>query len=167
MRSVDYSACCVILRDPPEDGFRAGVASYALRSRHTGELIARIDDALRIVYVDPGFLSFFGYPGVAGDDPTTLTNLERLIELDDDLVRRWHELVAQPGAADRVEICLCDADGNPAGLAWTSRTTSMTPMTPASGSHALEITETRDAENRYRDMVAHNDRLYGDHRGHQ
>ncbi len=151
----------MILRDPPEDGFRAGVESYALRSRHTGELIARIDDTLRIVYVDPGFLSFFGYPGVAGDDPEVLTNLERLIELDDDLVTRWHALVAQPGATDRVEICLCDADGSPRWARMDLENHLDDDEDPCLWVHALDATESRDAEDRYRDMVAHNDRLSG------
>ncbi len=151
----------MILRDPPEDGSRAGVAPYALRSRHTGELIACIDDAMRIAYVDPGLLSYFGYPGVAGDDPATLTNLERLIELDDDLVRRWHELVAQPGATDRVEICLCDADGNPRWARMDLENHLDDVDDPCLWVHALDTTEFRAAEDRYRDMVAHNDRLSG------
>ena len=151
----------MILRDPPEDGPRAGVAPYALRSRHTGELIARIDDTLRIVYVDPGFLSFFGYPGVAGDDPAALTNLERLLELDDDLVRRWHELVAQPGATDRVEICLCAADGSPRWARMDLENHLDEAEDPCLWVDALDVTESREAEHRYQDMVAHNDRLTG------
>ena len=46
----------VILRDLPEDGSRAATGPYALRSRHTGRLIARIDGDLHLVFVDPGFL---------------------------------------------------------------------------------------------------------------
>jgi diguanylate cyclase (GGDEF)-like protein/PAS domain S-box-containing protein len=151
----------VILRDPPADGFRSSVASYALRSRHTGELIARIDDALRIVYVDPGLLSFFGYPGVAGDDLAVLANLECLIELDDDFVARWHELVTQPGATDRLEICLCAADGSPRWARMDLENHLHEDQDPCLWVDALDVTESRDAEDRYRDMVAHNDRLSG------
>ena len=151
----------MILRDPPADGFRSSVASYALRSRHTGELIARIDDALRIVYVDPGLLSFFGYPGVAGDDLAVLANLECLIELDDDFVARWHELVTQPGATDRLEICLCAADGSPRWARMDLENHLHEDQDPCLWVDALDVTESRDAEDRYRDMVAHNDRLSG------
>ena len=98
---------------------------------------------------------------MAGDDLAVLTNLERLIELDDDLVTRWHELVAQPGATDRVEICLCDADGSPRWARMDLENHLDDDEDPCLWVHALDATESRDAEDRYRDMVAHNDRLSG------
>ena len=62
------------LCDPSEDVTAAATDAYLLRSRHTGSEIARIGPDLRLVYVDPGFLSFFGYADVAGDEFRALLN---------------------------------------------------------------------------------------------
>jgi diguanylate cyclase (GGDEF)-like protein/PAS domain S-box-containing protein len=151
----------VILRDPPEDDWRAATGAYALRSRHTGTLIARIGSDLRLVYVDPGFLSFFGFAGADGEDPMVLRQFDRGIDLDEDLVRRWHELIARPGATDQIEIRLCGADGDWRWARMDLENCLDDPDDPRLSVQAIDLTETRDAEHRYRDLVAHNDRLTG------
>jgi diguanylate cyclase (GGDEF)-like protein/PAS domain S-box-containing protein len=136
-----------------------GDRSYTLKSRHTGETIACLGADLRITYVDPGFLSFFGYAGVAGDDEDVLRRLDRGIDLDDELVIRWHELVGHPGATDRLEIRLCDADG-----AWRfARMDIVNQLDDAEDPHlsvdAMDMTAARVVEDRWKDAVATNARL--------
>ena len=135
--------------------------AYLLRSRHTGSEIARIGADFRLVYVDPGFLSFFGYSGVAGDDPAVLRQFDRGIDIDEELLTRWHALVAHPGATDEIEIRLCAADGRWRWARMGLENHLDDPEDPRLAVDAIDVTETRDAEDRYRDMVAHNDRLTG------
>ena len=149
----------------PEDGSRAAAGSYALRSRHIGDRRSpRIDAAFEIVYVDPGLLSFFGY---AGASTATTPRCSAASPSGIDLRRRPRPSAGtswwpSPAATDRIEICLCDGRRRAgAGPAWTSSTTSTTSTTPASCVEAIDVTESRAAEERYLDMVAHNDRLTG------
>jgi GGDEF domain-containing protein len=149
----------VNLRLRPEDGSRVAEGSYALRSRHTGETIAFIGDGLQITYVDPGFLSFFGYVGVEGDDEDVLRQFDRGIDLDDELVIRWHELISQPGSQDRIEIRLCAADGSWRWARMDIENRLDLDDDPHLSVHALDMTEVRQAEDRWKDAVAKNARL--------
>ncbi|MET0150640.1 MAG: EAL domain-containing protein [Acidimicrobiales bacterium] len=151
----------MILRDLPEDGSRAATGPYALRSRHTGRLIARIDGDLHLVFVDPGFLNFFGYTNLDGDDPAVLSRLGRGIDHDAEVVARWRDVVARPGATDRIDIRLCAADGTWRWARMDLENRLDDPEDPYLSVHAIDMTETRAAEHRYQDMVAHNDRLTG------
>ena len=150
----------MIVRDPTEDGPRVDPGSYALRSKHTGETIARIDAALHVTYVDPGFLSFFGYVGVAGDHEESLRQLEQGIDRDAELVIRWRELITAPGATDRLTIRLCAADGT---WRWARMDIEnrLTGDDPHLSVDALDMTEAREVEDRWKAAVATNARLTG------
>jgi diguanylate cyclase (GGDEF)-like protein len=149
----------VNLRQRPEDDVRVAAGSYALKSRHTGETIAFIGDGLQITYVDPGFLSFFGYVGVEGDDEAVLRQFDRSIDLDDELVIRWHELVSSPGAEDRVEIQVCAADGSMRWARMDIENRLDDPDDPHLSVHAFDMTEVREVEDRWKDAIARNARL--------
>ena len=102
----------MIVRAHTEDGSRVAPGSYALRSRHMGTVIARIGAAFDIDWVDPGLLSFFGYVDAVGDDPEVIEALAGAIETEGELQIRWRELLAEPGASDRLELPLRTADGD-------------------------------------------------------
>ncbi len=150
----------MLLQEPFRDGSADARPIYALRSLHTGELIARIDGDFHIDYVGPGFLSFFGYTAVAGDDEDVLRRFAAGLELDDDLLGRWHRLVTTPGAIERLELCLGAADGTWRWIRLDIETVLGSPD-PCLLADTLDITETRAAEHRYQAMAAQNARLTG------
>ena len=75
---------------------------------------------------------------------------------------RWRELVARPGATDRIEHPTLRRRRDLRRWARMDIENRLDdPEDPYLSVDAIDITETRAAEQRYQDMVAHNDRLTG------
>jgi diguanylate cyclase (GGDEF)-like protein/PAS domain S-box-containing protein len=151
----------VIVRAHTEDGSCVAPGSYALRSRLMGTVIARIDARFGIDWVDPSLLAFFGYVDAEGDDPEVLEALAGAIETDGELQIRWRELLAEPGASDRLELPLRSREGD---WRWV-RMDVVNHLDDDEDScllvEAIDVTETKAAQQRYLDMVATNARLTG------
>jgi diguanylate cyclase (GGDEF)-like protein/PAS domain S-box-containing protein len=150
----------VALQQPSPNGSGVARSTFALRSLHNAELIARIDQDLRLVFVDPAFLGFFGYARTTGSDPEVLERFAAGLDRDDGLRGRWRRLIATPGAAERLEVRLGAADGT---FRWArlDLRNALDDRERCLLVDAVDITESRAAEHRYRAMAAQNARLTG------
>ena len=125
-----------------------------------GTEVALINADFEIAAVDPGLLSFFGYADARGDDLEVLDRLTSGIERDAELLIRWRELVSEPGATERIEVRLRSADDD---WRWARMdiVNTLDAEEPCLLVDAIDVTESRFAEQRYLDMVATNARLTG------
>jgi diguanylate cyclase (GGDEF)-like protein/PAS domain S-box-containing protein len=125
-----------------------------------GTEVAFIDVDFSITFVDPGLLSYLGYADAQGADPEVLAHLTQDIERDADFMFRWRELVAEPGATERLELCLRTADQQ-RRWARIDIVNALDAEEPCLLVEAIDVTESRFTEQRYLDMVATNARLTG------
>ncbi len=138
-----------------EDGSRTSRAPVALRSCHTGELIATLGDDLDLRYVDPGFLSYFGYANARGDDPEVLGSLDHGAHLRPEQVAAWHRLLDTPGGTERLEIRLRAADGRWRWARMDLENALEDHRWSCIKLDAIDVTEAHEADGRFRALLQH------------